>query len=426
MPALSPTMTEGNITNWKLKEGDAYSAGDVILEIETDKATMDVEAQDDGVLAKILIADGKKGVSVGTSIAVMAEQDDDLSKLEMTSVESTSTKQESPAESSESTESELEKNAEAAANTEPKKLEKSQASKTHDTTKMTNKDGSSLSPAVQFLLTRFGIMNANAVPATGPKGRLVKGDILAFAKEIDGASSKTVADAYALRGKLDLSNIKKAPPAQEPVQKPKVDEPKVEKNPIVEIRQQVDLNRLILLSEQIREDSGVEISVQELAAKAAAKAFQDIPTFGLPESSRDDQLFEEIIGGSGLRQTTVPTPLSLQKSSGMMVNAAEHFGGGAITLPSTAPNTTLLAFQAASPAVPAISDAQSGEYDILDFLADKPRTPTVQSASFGANHSPSVMIASLSFKHGSIDAKTATIYLDRVSQYVESPAHLFL
>ena len=55
MPAMSPTMTEGNITAWKVKEGQAYSAGDVLLEIETDKAQMDVEAQDDGILARILV-----------------------------------------------------------------------------------------------------------------------------------------------------------------------------------------------------------------------------------------------------------------------------------------------------------------------------------------------------------------------------------
>jgi pyruvate/2-oxoglutarate dehydrogenase complex dihydrolipoamide acyltransferase (E2) component len=55
MPALSPTMTEGNIASWKVKEGDEFVAGDVLLEVETDKAQMDVEAQDDGVMAKILV-----------------------------------------------------------------------------------------------------------------------------------------------------------------------------------------------------------------------------------------------------------------------------------------------------------------------------------------------------------------------------------
>ncbi|KAG9544815.1 hypothetical protein KCU71_g17782, partial [Aureobasidium melanogenum] len=90
MPALSPTMTEGNITSWKLKEGDSFSAGDVILEIETDKAQMDVEAQDDGILAKIVVAEGAKAVQVGSRIAVLAEEGDDLATLDIPADDSSS------------------------------------------------------------------------------------------------------------------------------------------------------------------------------------------------------------------------------------------------------------------------------------------------------------------------------------------------
>jgi pyruvate dehydrogenase E2 component (dihydrolipoamide acetyltransferase) len=59
MPAMSPTMTEGGIAGWKVKEGDSFAAGDVLVEIETDKATIDVEAQDDGVMGKILVSLGE-------------------------------------------------------------------------------------------------------------------------------------------------------------------------------------------------------------------------------------------------------------------------------------------------------------------------------------------------------------------------------
>src|SRR5277367_1469745 len=83
MPAMSPTMTEGNIASWKVKEGDSFSTGDVLLEIETDKATMDVEAQDDGIMAKIFAPDGSKNVQVGTRIAVLADEGDDISSLEI-------------------------------------------------------------------------------------------------------------------------------------------------------------------------------------------------------------------------------------------------------------------------------------------------------------------------------------------------------
>ena len=77
MPALSPTMSEGTISNWVKAEGDDISSGDVLCEIETDKATMEVEAIDDGVLGKILIAGGTEGVAVNTPIAIILEEGED-------------------------------------------------------------------------------------------------------------------------------------------------------------------------------------------------------------------------------------------------------------------------------------------------------------------------------------------------------------
>src|ERR671912_465003 len=71
MPALSPTMTEGTLARWLKKEGDEVKAGDVIAEIETDKATMEVEAVDEGVLGRILVGDGTEGVKVNDPIAVL-------------------------------------------------------------------------------------------------------------------------------------------------------------------------------------------------------------------------------------------------------------------------------------------------------------------------------------------------------------------
>ncbi|KAJ3509151.1 hypothetical protein NMY22_g16392 [Coprinellus aureogranulatus] len=107
MPAMSPTMTEGGIAEWKKKEGEAFSAGDVLLEIETDKATIDVEAQDDGIVGKILVGDGTKGVPVGKVIALLAEEGDDISNLEAPKEEPTPSKKEETsskqAESSSST-----------------------------------------------------------------------------------------------------------------------------------------------------------------------------------------------------------------------------------------------------------------------------------------------------------------------------------
>ena len=79
MPALSPTMEEGTLAKWLVKEGDTVQAGDLLAEIETDKATMEFEAVDEGVIGKILVAEGTEGVKVNTAIAIIGEAGEDMS-----------------------------------------------------------------------------------------------------------------------------------------------------------------------------------------------------------------------------------------------------------------------------------------------------------------------------------------------------------
>src|SRR4051794_21123370 len=82
MPALSPTMTEGKIARWVKSEGDEVRAGDVLAEIETDKATMEVEAVDEGVLAKIVIPEGTEHVAVNTPIALITSNGESVAELD--------------------------------------------------------------------------------------------------------------------------------------------------------------------------------------------------------------------------------------------------------------------------------------------------------------------------------------------------------
>src|SRR3954451_13798218 len=81
MPALSPTMTEGNLARWLKKEGDEVHAGDVIAEIETDKATMEYEAVDEGRIGKIIVPEGAQGIKVNQPIAVLLEEGEDEAAL---------------------------------------------------------------------------------------------------------------------------------------------------------------------------------------------------------------------------------------------------------------------------------------------------------------------------------------------------------
>jgi pyruvate dehydrogenase E1 component subunit beta len=90
MPALSPTMEEGTLAKWNIKEGDTVESGDVIAEIETDKATMEVEAVEEGVVAKILVAEGTENVKVNAPIAILAEEGEDADSIEASGGRATS------------------------------------------------------------------------------------------------------------------------------------------------------------------------------------------------------------------------------------------------------------------------------------------------------------------------------------------------
>jgi len=156
-------MTEGGIAEWKIKEGQAFAAGDVLLEIETDKATIDVEAQEDGVLGKILAPDGSKNITVGKVIALLAEEGDDLSNLK------------APAEESKPAAKEPEPSQPAPP--APKPASESQPAKPHSTKHVQH--SRPLFPSVMRLLQEHNVPDPEKIKGTGVRGMLTKGDVLA-------------------------------------------------------------------------------------------------------------------------------------------------------------------------------------------------------------------------------------------------------
>ncbi|UZJ55039.1 hypothetical protein CBS101457_004359 [Exobasidium rhododendri] len=174
MPAMSPTMTEGGVASWKVKEGDKFAAGDVLLEIETDKATMDVEAQEDGIMAKILVNDGAKEVPVGKTIAMLSEEGDDISNVEApaekkeTPPKVSSEKSASPSSSSSTSSSPSEHKGESM---KERPSEGKQAPHTN----------APLMPSVSRLLADYNVSakDAESIKGTGIRGMLTKGDVLA-------------------------------------------------------------------------------------------------------------------------------------------------------------------------------------------------------------------------------------------------------
>jgi pyruvate dehydrogenase E1 component beta subunit len=119
MPALSPTMTEGNVARWHKKEGDQVQAGDILAEIETDKATMEVEAVDEGTLGKILVPDGSEGVQVNEIIGVIVEDGEEAGDI-ATSTPEAETDGKAPSEGTEEAEESERTSVEAKKETDPK------------------------------------------------------------------------------------------------------------------------------------------------------------------------------------------------------------------------------------------------------------------------------------------------------------------
>lgn len=168
MPAMSPTMTEGGIANWKVKEGDSFTTGEVLLEIETDKATIDVEAQEDGIMGKIIAGDGTKAVPVGKVIALLAEEGDDITNLEPPKEAEAS-----PASTSASSES-------LSKTSSPPPKEERESPITEATNQPIKLDASApIFPSVLRLLHENRI-SPEHVKGTGRRGMLTKGDVLAY------------------------------------------------------------------------------------------------------------------------------------------------------------------------------------------------------------------------------------------------------
>ncbi len=166
MPALSPTMEEGTLAKWLVKVGDTIGSGDIMAEIETDKATMEFEAVDEGVLAKILVEEGTENVAVGTVIAMLAEEGEDVDDVDAPSGDETAAP-------------EPEKKSEPTPEPTPSPAPAKDGAKS---------DAPKASPLARRIAGREGIDLSN-VEGSGPNGRIVKADVEA-ASGVGGSVAK--------------------------------------------------------------------------------------------------------------------------------------------------------------------------------------------------------------------------------------------
>ncbi|KAF4969777.1 hypothetical protein FSARC_3053 [Fusarium sarcochroum] len=288
MPALSPTMTEGNIATWKVKEGESFSAGDVLLEIETDKASMDVEAQDDGIMFKIMAADGSKAIQVGSRIGVIAEAGDDINSLEVPADEA----KEQPKE-----QSSAQAPKESTAPSESQPAEKKSAKPTGNDT---YEHKYPLLPSVGHLIKEKGISEADVtkIKGTGPHGRLLKGDILAYLGSINPETPAANEVNFNNLFRLDLSNIKVAEKPAPPTQPADAaTEALAPKTPVIEnleISIPVSLTKVIEVQNRIHDTLGVFLPISTFVGRAAEVANDDLPP--TKRAPTANELFDQVLG----------------------------------------------------------------------------------------------------------------------------------
>ncbi|KAL7215267.1 hypothetical protein ACSBR1_027433 [Camellia fascicularis] len=264
MPALSPTMSQGNIAKWMKKEGDKIGVGDVLCEIETDKATVEFESLEEGFLAKILVPEGSKDVAVGQHIAITVEDQNDIETIKTSVSGGSEVKEEKPTH--------------------------------HDTRSEAREQKANfnrISPSAKLLITEHGL-DASLIMASGPRGTLLKGDVLAAIKS-GKASPKT-------SSKEKISQTPQIHPqtshSASPESKSHLHQPdsyeefpnsqirKVIAKRLLESKQNtphlylssdVILDPLLSFRKELKEKHDVKVSVNDIIIKAVAIALRNVP-----------------------------------------------------------------------------------------------------------------------------------------------------
>ncbi|GLO74258.1 acetyltransferase component of pyruvate dehydrogenase complex [Phaeobacter italicus] len=282
MPALSPTMEEGTLAKWLVKEGDTVASGDLLAEIETDKATMEFEAVDEGVIGKILIAEGSEGVKVNSPIAILLEDGESADDIGATPAAPAAAEDTAPAASEDASPAP----AQAAAAATPAPAAPAGA------------DGSRIfaSPLARRIAADKGLDLAD-ISGSGPRGRIVKADVEnataapkaaaaapaaaapaaaapAAAAAASGPTADQVARMYEGRDyeEVALDGMRKTIAARLSEAKQTI--------PHFYLRRDIQLDALLKFRAELNkqlEGRGVKLSVNDFIIKAVALALQAVP-----------------------------------------------------------------------------------------------------------------------------------------------------
>jgi pyruvate dehydrogenase E2 component (dihydrolipoamide acetyltransferase) len=316
MPALSPTMTEGTLARWLKKEGEAIRAGDVIAEIETDKATMEVEAVDEGVLGKILVGDGTEGVKVNQPIAVLVDQGEKVPADAGASGQPEVTRTAQPAARPEAKAAETPAQVAPNRTTEPTAAPPAPAAQAaarsgngHDA----SDDRIFVSPLARRMALQAGI-DLRALKGSGPNGRIVKADIETAQQR--GVAAPAAAPAAAQAQPAAPTPAAPPPTAQVPIQitaphraVPNSSMRKVIARRLTQAHQvvpfffvsmDIEIDALLKLREELNAKSPKEgpsafrLSVNDLIIKAAALTLRRVPQLNATFTEDATLFYEDV------------------------------------------------------------------------------------------------------------------------------------
>ncbi|KAJ3669123.1 hypothetical protein LUZ60_011073 [Juncus effusus] len=276
MPALSPTMNQGNIVKWRKKEGDQISVGDVLCEIETDKATLEFESLEEGYLAKILAPEGSKDVQVGQPICITVEGQDDIQKIPSNIFKKSESKQETKPTQT------------------PQNDKQSNKSSSQNITKFTR-----ISPSAKLLIKEHKL-DESLINASGPRGTLLKGDVLNAIKSGTSVKKSTPVskESSTVTKESSAVSTQKGKVADSFEDFPNSNIRKVIAKRLIESKQtiphlylskDVTLDPLLAFRKELKEQHNVKVSVNDIVIKAVALALRNVPEANAYWNSEKDE-----------------------------------------------------------------------------------------------------------------------------------------
>ncbi|KAF9295245.1 pyruvate dehydrogenase complex dihydrolipoamide acetyltransferase component (E2) [Mortierella antarctica] len=275
MPALSPTMTMGNIGTWQKKVGDAVAPGDVLVEIETDKAQMDFECQEEGFIAKILADSGSKEVNINQPIAIMVENKEDIEKFADFTAESAGAAA-APAAAAPAA---AEEKAEAPKAEAAKEAPKATSSNANAAASRADADRIFASPIAKKIANEKNI-NLGDLSGTGPHGRILKADVESYtpapkaapaAKAAPAPVAAAAAPSTAAYTDIPLTNMRKIIAQRLTGSKQTI--------PHYYVTVELEMDKVMKLREVLNKSSEdkYKLSVNDFIVKASALALKAVP-----------------------------------------------------------------------------------------------------------------------------------------------------